>query len=162
MTLKFSVPDICDKHSDVIQIGNIKFQSYGKKKSFHGQIETLFCPDDNSLVKKALNTDGKNKVLVIDASSNTHTSIIGDQIAAAAKKNNWEGVIVNGYIRDIEVIQNIELGVLAISSVPLKTKKNDLGKEGVQLFFNNIVIKPGFWIYVDKNGWVVSKNKLEL
>ena len=162
MTLKFSVPDICDKHSDIIQIGNIEFQSYGKKKSFHGQIETLFCPDDNSLVKKALNTDGNNKVLVIDASSNTHTSMIGDQIAAAAKKNNWEGVIINGYIRDIEVIQNIELGVLAISSVPLKTKKNDLGKEGVQLFFNNIVIKPGFWVYVDKNGWVISKNKLEL
>ena len=162
MTLKFSVPDICDKHSDVIQIGNIEFKSYGKKKSFYGQIETLFCPDDNSLVKKALNTDGKNKVLVIDAGSNTHTSMIGDQIAAAAKKNNWEGVIVNGYIRDIEVIQNIELGVLAISSVPLKTEKNDLGKEGVQLFFNNIVIKPGFWVYVDKNGWVISKNKLEL
>jgi regulator of ribonuclease activity A len=161
VTLRFSVPDICDKHSDVIQIGNIEFQSYGKKKSFHGQIETLFCPDDNSLVKKALNTDGKNKVLVIDASSNTHTSMVGDQIAAAAKKNNWAGIIVNGNIRDIEVIANIEIGVLAKASVPLKTNKDDFGKQGVNLYFNNVIIKPGFWIYVDTNGWVVSKNKLE-
>ena len=161
MTIQYSVPDICDNFSDSIQVGDIHFQSYGKKKSFYGQVETLFCPDDNSLVKKLLNTNGNNKVLVVDATSNAHTSMVGDQIAAAAKKNNWAGIIVNGYIRDIEVIANIDIGVLAKASVPLKTNKDDFGKQGVNLYFNNVIIKPGFWIYVDTNGWVVSKNKLE-
>ena len=57
MTIQYSVPDICDNFSDSIQVGDIHFQSYGKKKSFYGQVETLFCPDDNSLVKKLLNTN---------------------------------------------------------------------------------------------------------
>ena len=52
MTIQYAVPDICDNFSDSIQVGDIHFQSYGKKKSFYGQVETLFCPDDNSLVKK--------------------------------------------------------------------------------------------------------------
>jgi len=68
---------------------------------------------------------------------------------------------VNGYIRDIEVIANIDIGVLARASVPLKTNKDGFGKQGVNLYFNNVIITPGFWIYVDTNGWAVSKNKLE-
>ena len=158
---KFSVPDICDKYSNLIQVSSSNFFSYGGIDSFCGQIETLFCPDDNSLVKKLLNTNGNNKVLVVDARSSAHTSMVGDQIAAAAKKNNWAGIIVNGYIRDVEVISNIDIGILARAPVPLKTNKDGFGKQGVNLYFNNVIIKPGFWIYVDANGWVVSKNKLE-
>ena len=29
------------------------------------------------------------------------------------------------------------------------------------IYKNLLNPKPGFWIYVDTNGWVVSKNKLE-
>jgi regulator of ribonuclease activity A len=66
-SVMFSVPDICDAHADNIQIGSLSFNSYGAKDIISGEIQTISCPDDNSLVKEILNQPGNNKVLIIDA-----------------------------------------------------------------------------------------------
>ena len=92
-----SLPDISDKYSDEIQIGKLILNSYGKIKSVAGEIYTVSCSDDNSIVKKALASEGNNKVLIIDASGVSHASMIGDQIAESAIKNNWAGIVVNGH-----------------------------------------------------------------
>ena len=103
-SIMFSVPDICDAHADNIQIGSQSFNSYGAKDIISGEIQTISCPDDNSLVKEILNQPGKNKVLIIDARGVNHASMIGDQIASKALENNWNGIIVNGFVRDIEIL----------------------------------------------------------
>lgn len=43
---------------------------------------------------------GKGRVLVIDAGSSLQSSVIGDILARVAKKHGWEGVVINGCIRD--------------------------------------------------------------
>jgi regulator of ribonuclease activity A len=61
-------------------------------------------------------------------------SMVGDQIAQAAFENNWVGIITNGYIRDIEVIQNIDIGLYAMNSYPKKTDKSKgVGKKDVPM-----------------------------
>ena len=83
-----SLPDLSDQHSEQIQIGKLALQSFGSRHSIAGEIYTVSCSDDNSVVKEVLSREGKNKVLVIDASGITHASMIGDQIAESAAKNN--------------------------------------------------------------------------
>ena len=61
-----SLPDISDKYSDEIQIGKLILNSYGKIKSVAGEIYTVSCSDDNSIVKKALASEGNNKVLNVE------------------------------------------------------------------------------------------------
>ena len=63
-----SLPDLSDQHSEQIQIGKLTLQSYGSMHSIAGEIYTVSCSDDNSVVKDILSCEGKNKVLVIDAS----------------------------------------------------------------------------------------------
>ena len=92
-----SLPDLSDQHSEQIQIGKLALQSFGSRDSIVGEIYTVSCSDDNSVVKEALSREGKNKVLVIDASGVTHASMIGDQIAESAIKNNWAGIVINGH-----------------------------------------------------------------
>ena len=110
-SVMFSVPDICDAHADNIQIGSLSFNSYGAKDIISGEIQTISCPDDNSLVKEILNQPGNNKVLIIDARGVNHASMIGDQIASKALEKNWNGIIVNGFVRDIEILKTIPIGI---------------------------------------------------
>ena len=160
MNNKFTTPDLCDEYGDSIQVALANYRSYGAIKKFYGQLETVKCPDDNSIVKEVLAERGYKKVLVIDAGNINYASMIGDQIASKAAENKWVGIIVNGYVRDIEVLKNIPIGILAKGSVPRKTIKRGLGDRSADLLFDSVSIRSGNWVYADLNGWVVSDKEL--
>ena len=79
-----------------------------------------------------------------------------------ALANKWNGIIVDGYGRDIEVLKTIPIGIYATGTIPKKTDKKDLGSFGVDIFVGGIFIQPGNWVYIDSNGWVISKSELVL
>ena len=59
--------------------------------------------------------------------------------------------------------KNINIGVLAQNSYPMKTNKSKgVGEKNVSIKLGSILINPGDWIYVDSNGWIKSEKKLEL
>jgi len=157
----FTVPDICDIHED-IQIGDVFLNSYGGIDKFCGEIQTAKCEHSNSVVKELVEEDGNGKVLFINHTGSELCSMVGDQIAQKAFDNGWNGIITNGYIRDIELIKDISIGVYARNSYPKKTNKSiGIGEISVPIKINNLLINPGEWIYVDSNGWVISKLELE-
>ena len=119
----FSVPDICDEFSD-IQIGDLFLNSYGSKNKFFGQIHTAKCEHSNSIVKEFVNEYGEGKVLLIEHTGSELCSMVGDQIAQKAYENKWNGILTNGCIRDVEIIQNIDIGVYAQNTYPKKTDKS--------------------------------------
>tara|TARA_B100000674_G_C37880892_1_gene934266 strand:+ start:147 stop:626 length:480 start_codon:yes stop_codon:yes gene_type:complete len=157
-----SLPDLSDQNSDQIQIGKLALQSFGGMYSISGEIYTVSCSDDNSIVKDILSRKGKNKVLVIDASGVNHASMIGDQIGESAVKNNWAGIVVNGFVRDVEELRHLPIGIFAKGSVAQKTNKKNHGFEDVLISFGSVVMSSGKWIYIDRNGWLVADKKLEL
>ena len=158
----FTVPDICDENNE-IQIGELFLNSYGAINKFYGQIHTAKCEHSNSIVKELINQNGEGKVLFINHTGIELCSMVGDQIAKKAFDNNWNGIITNGYIRDIEVIKNIKIGVYAMNSYPKKTDKSiGIGEKDVQIQIGSVQINPGDWIYVDTNGWVISRKELDL
>ena len=158
----FTVPDICDDNDD-IQIGNLFLTSYGGISKFYGQIRTAKCEHSNSVVKEIINSNGKGQILFINHTGKELCSMVGDQIAQKAFDNNWNGIITNGFIRDIEVIKNIEIGIYAMNSYPKKTnKKIGIGQIDVPLNIGNVTINPGDWAYVDTNGWIISSSELAL
>ena len=156
-----TLPDLVDKYSDQIQIGKMAVNSYGKKQSMAGEIYTVSCSDDNSIVKSVLSRKGKNKILVIDAAGVCHASMVGDQIAESALNNNWAGIFVNGYVRDVEILGTLDLPIFARGSVAQKTDKQDHGFEDIMISFGSTIMHSGNWLYVDENGWIVADTKLE-
>ena len=95
--MSFSTPDLSDENPDAQALAPI-LQNLGGKKVFWGKIETLKCPDDNSYVKELLNSDGDGKVLVVDADGISTVALLGDMIAEAGVRNNWSGIVINGYV----------------------------------------------------------------
>ena len=45
-----STPDLCDQHPDKVNILDPIFNNYGGSHSFYGQVVTIKCHEDNSLV----------------------------------------------------------------------------------------------------------------
>ena len=157
-----SLPDLSDQYSEQIQIGKLALQSFASRHSISGEIYTVSCSDDNSVVKEVLSREGKNKVLVIDASGVTHASMIGDKIAESAVTNNWTGIVVNGCVRDVEELRNLPIGIFAKGAVAQKTNKKNHGFKNVLISFGSVVMTSGKWIYIDQNGWLVADKNLKL
>ena len=158
----FKTADLCDLYSDNLIIMHQQFKSYGREQSFYGKISTIKCLNDNSKVREAVNSDGSNKVLIVDGGASMKCALLGDMLAEAAFKNNWSGIIVNGCIRDSDVIADIGIGVFALSTKPVKSVKKGAGETELDVHFMGITFKPGDYIYADKDGIIISKTELDL
>lgn len=154
--------DLCDAHGDNISYpDSFAFRHFSKKQKFFGKIRTVSCIDDNSEVKQILSEDGEGCVLVVDGNGSMRRALMGDMIAAEATKNKWSGVVINGAIRDsVEIGGMDSLGVVALGTNPRKSEKRDIGTKDSVVSFNGVTFRPNDWIYVDQDGFVVSRSKL--
>ena len=157
--MEFSTPDLSDAFPETKALEPI-MTNYGGKSFFSGPIETLNCPDDNSLIKEQLNSEGKGRILVVDAGGIHTVALLGDLIAEAGVKNIWSGIVINGYIRDVDIIRTLNLGVQALGTFPVKSEKRGLGDLGVEISFGGLTFKPGQYVYADNNGLLISEKEL--
>lgn len=149
--------DLCDKFGDKLNYVAPLFQLYGGKRHFGGEIVTVKCFEDNSFVKTTLSKPGEGKVLVIDGGASLRRAMVGDLIALDAVKNKWEGIIVNGCIRDSEKINTMnEIGIKAIGTHPRKTEKKNIGEVNVPVEFGGVKFVPGQFVVADADGIVVA------
>ena len=159
--MSFSIPDLSDANPEAQALSPI-LRNLGGKKIFWGKIETLQCPDDNSFVKELLNSEGNGKVLVVDANGISTVALLGDMIAKAGVKNNWSGVVINGYVRDIDILCTLDIGVQALGTMPIRSEKKNQGQLGIDITFGGVTFSRGNYIYADNNGLLLSKEELEL
>jgi regulator of ribonuclease activity A len=155
-----STPDISDKFPELPCL--IGLNSYGAKSVFEGQVVTVVCPNDNSLAKELISQKGNGKILFIDGNASKAVALLGDNLAQQALDNNWSGIVVNGMVRDIEILRSIPLAIYARGSCPKKSNKNNAGNINVDVCIDGVDVKPTFWAYGDENGILISPAKLEL
>lgn len=156
----FTLPDLCDAHAACIRVAEPIFHNYGGKTAFGGQIVTVKCFEDNSKVKQLVATPSQGKVLVVDGGGSKRHALLGDMLAAQAAQNGWEGIIINGCIRDIDEIRKTSLGVQALGIHPMKTDKRDLGDINLTVTFAGVDFIPGQFVYADNNGVLVATKAL--
>lgn len=158
--MQISTPDLCDEHPQRVQVCEIAFHAYGQRMQFGGQIETVKCFEDNSLVKDKLARDGTGKVLVVDGGGSRRRALLGDQVAADAVSNKWNGLVIYGCVRDVDEIDSLPIGVKALGSVPLKTDKRGEGQTDIALRFGGVAFIPGQFVYADRNGVITAELSL--
>ena len=155
-----STCDISDQLHPHVQYLDPIFKSYGGKTAFSGRIVTIKCFEDNSLVEEALKMNGKGCVLVIDAGESLRCAMLGDKRASDAIKNEWEGVIVNGSIRDSVMINSMPIGIRALGVCPRKSINKGNGKRNLTVDFSNVKFIPNHYLYADEDGVIVIENKV--
>ncbi len=155
-------PDIADANESRVQALELDFRNFGAVTRFCGEVVTIKCHEDNSLVKELVGTPGKGRVIVVDGGGSRRRALLGDMLAAKAVENGWAGLIIHGVIRDVDEIGTMNLGVQALGTIPLKTEKLGMGQKDIPLHFGGVTIDPGAWIYADNNGVLVSDGELQL
>jgi len=154
--MTYHTTDLCDDHGNQARVVEELFNDYGGQLAFHGKVSTLQAYEDNSKVREALAEPGDGRVLVIDGGGSLRRALMGDQIAEAAVRNGWAGVVIFGCIRDSVAIAELALGVKAIGTCPRKTEKLGQGLRNVTVRIGGTDISPGDWLYADEDGVVVS------
>ena len=159
--MEFFTADLCDKYDDKVQVLGTGFSSYGGVTKFSGKIATCRLIDNNSELIKLLKSEGNGRVCVVDVGAK-YVAVVGDKLMGFAKQNNWAGIVVNGYVRDIETTKDINVGLIALGTCPKKAPKVNLGECGVNLNFSNVDFMEDDYIYVDIDGIIASKESLSM
>lgn len=159
MTL--SLPDLCDEYLDELSVAQPLFKDFGGRSKFHGEIVTVSCFEDNSMVRDLVGSEGAGRVIVVDGGGSMRRALLGDLLAAKAAKNGWQGLLINGCVRDVEILETIDLGVKALGAHPVKTEKRGVGQVNVPVEFAGMKIYPGDFLYADVNGVAIARRGLE-
>ena len=85
---------------------------------------------------------------------------MGDMLAAKGAANGWSGVVIHGVIRDSAEIADIDIGVKALGTNPAKSIKQGTGEVDCPVEFGGVRFEPGFWVYCDEDGVLVSPLKI--
>ena len=160
----FNTCDLCDAHisddSGDFRVLPPVFHSFGAHVSFAGEVSTVQCLDDNSLVRSALAEPGRGRVLVVDGGGSLRRALVGGNVAASAAKNGWAGVLVYGCVRDVAELNATAVGLYALALNPMPTVKQGQGLRDVYVQIAGLWVRPGDWLYADTDGIVVSRRNL--
>ena len=172
MTTPFATCDLCDAHKANFT-GDFRvlppvFKDFGQVKKFSGPVETVKCFEDNTLVKAAVDSvgyldtpDGRvGKVLVVDGGASLRHALVGGNLGAAAARNGWAGVVIDGCVHDTAELAGHAVGIRALAAMPLPTEKRNQGQSQVPVQVQGVWIRPGDWLYADEDGMVVSATPL--
>lgn len=160
--MKFYTADICDNHTNNVQVVQPLFHSYGGVNTFHGPIHTIKLYEDNKdLVSLLRDVRGDGKVCVVDVMGD-YCAVVGETLMGFAYKNGWAGIIVNGYIRDTHETTQIPVGLLALGKYPFKSLKKHAGEQNLELDFAGVKFQPNAYVYADNDGVIVSKEEIQL
>jgi regulator of ribonuclease activity A len=159
--MNIQTADLCDDNKDKkIQVLSAKFKNYGGLKKFSGQIVTVKLDKSNWLLLEMLRDEnGEEKIVVVDNSQEFY-GVVGDKLMAFAKNNNWKAIILNGYVRDTDETKNIDVGLFAIGTCPLRNFEKTDSARGIELNFEGVTFNDGDYIYADNDGIIITKTKL--
>ena len=151
--------DLCDAHKNdsdgALRVLPPVFRSFGARARFAGPVATVKCHEDNSLVKAALDTPGQGRVLVVDGGGSLRRALVGGNLAAAAARNGWAGIVVDGAVRDVAELAACDVGIRALALMPLPTEKRNTGQRDVAVMVQGVTVRPGEWLVADEDGIVV-------
>ena len=156
----FNLADIFDNHSQELSLLRLPWRSFGGRPSICAQLRTVRCFEDNSKVRQVLSKPGNGAVLLIDGGTSLRVALLGDQMAALALENNWQGLVINGAIRDSRCIGQMDIALWALGTCPIKSNKRDQGAIDCELNIAGVVVRSGDWLYADEDGIAIAQTNL--
>ena len=152
--------DICDAHSDRVGVLAPGYHNFGGAPACEGEIVTQQLDRNNSdLISLLRDEDGTGKVVVVDVGQ-AYYAVVGENLMKFAHRNNYAGIVVNGYIRDTAQIRDIPVALYALGTCPRKFIPATRGERNIRVTFGGITFTPGDYLYADTDGVIVTPEKI--
>ena len=140
---------------DAARVLAAPWRSLGGRTRFAGPAATVRCFNDNSVLRCLLGEPGRGRVLVVDGAGSISHALMGDVVAGLAHANGWAGVVVYGAVRDSAALAEIDLGVMALGTVPRPSRKEGAGARDVAVTITGVDVRPGDMVLADEDGVLV-------
>ena len=150
--MSLSTCDLSDSRGDAARIAPAAFRDFGGRARFEGRAITVKCFEDNSRVKELLATPGKGCVLVVDGGGSTRCALLGDLIAKDGVANGWEGVIINGCVRDTAVLAKLDIGIKALGAIPKRSTRRGEGTAHIEIDLAGVLVSERDFVVSDEDG----------
>jgi RraA family protein len=112
-------------------------------------------PGDNLMVHKALDVAKPGDVIVVDARGSKANAVLGDTISMKARHRQIAGFVVDGYVRDLHAIRELDFPVYARGETPIGPLHRAPGEINYPVSCGGVVVSPGDIIVAEGCGVVV-------
>ena len=154
--------ELCDLYAEQVDVVEPIFSSFGGVSDFYGKVTTVKCFESNGLIAEVLEENGEGRVLIIDGGGAVRRGLIDAELAQLAVDNGWEGIIVYGAVRQIQQLENLDIGIHALAPIPVSADESSDGESDIPVNFGGVTFFPEDYIYADLTGIILSQEPLDL
>ncbi len=117
---------------------------------------------DNLAIHRAMDEAQPHDVLVVNGHGDITRALLGDLLGEIVTAAGAVGAVVDGAVRDAEVLQEQGLTVYARAATPAGPFKNGPGSVGLPVAVGGIVVEAGDLVIGDGDGvTIVPQRKIE-
>ena len=160
--MEYNTSALCDIYLDQVDVVEPIFSNFGGRASFCGQVTTIKCFEDNALIREILEQNGLGRILLIDGGGSLRKALMDAEIASLAEDNEWEGVIVYGCVREVDELEDMNLGIQALASIPIGATSQGVGELDIPVNFGGVSFLPEDYLYADNTGIILSSEPLNI
>ena len=154
--------ELCDLYAEQVDVVEPIFSSFGGVSNFYGKVTTVKCFESNGLIAEVLEENGEGRVLVVDGGGAVRRGLIDAELAQLAVDNGWEGIVVYGAVRQIQKLENLDIGIHALAPIPVSADESSAGESDIPVNFGGVTFFPEDYIYADLTGIILSQEPLDL
>ena len=89
-------------------------------------------------------------------------ALIDADIAETAAQNGWEGIICYGSVREVNSLEELDIGIQALASIPVGAEDTEFGEHEVPVNFGGVTFLPADYVYADTTGIILSPEPLDI
>jgi RraA family protein len=140
-----------DKNLRVLDAGIRPVSNF---RQMAGRAHTVRGRDDFLSVMQGLYDAQPGEILVVDAGGGPR-AMAGELFASEAARKGLAGIVIDGACRDTPKLASMTLPVYARGCCPMAGTTERLGETSVPVVCGGVTIRPGDWLFGDRDGIVV-------
>ena len=111
-------------------------------------------PGDHLMMHQAIYEAPSGSIIVVDG-GDTNFAVAGGNVCAVAQKRGIKGFVVDGVIRDVQEVRDMNFPVFAKGVFPVPGQKKVKSPLNVPVTVGNVTINSGDIVVADEEGVVV-------
>ena len=157
----FPTPDISDQLNRLYAVSpGIKLLTSPGHRICGPACTVKVFPGDNLMVHKSLDVLEGGDVVVVDAGGSSQNAVLGDLISMKARHRGAQGFVVDGYVRDLPSIEELDFPVFARGTTPIGPLHRGPGEINFAVCCGGVVVNAGDIIVGDAMGVVVVPKEI--
>ena len=102
------------------------------------------------------------EVNVAETLKEVRRALLDAGLARQALQNEWEGILIYGAVRQVDDLEELDLGIQAMAAIPAGAGSEGIGESDIRVNFGGVTFFSGDHLYADNTGIILSEDPLDI